>query len=74
MVQSLLREAGIESLLQRAIGGPEWGSSGGQAVCVQRADLARAREVLTASEGAVSEDELARLSEEAGRARGQGDG
>ncbi len=69
IVQSLLREAGVESIAQRAIGGPEWGLSGGQVVYVQPADLARAREVLAADEQPVSDEELARLSEEAGRER-----
>jgi hypothetical protein len=70
LIQSLLHDAAIESVLQRAIGGPEWGPSGGQTVYVQRADLDRAREVLAAREGAVSDEELARLSEQAGREQG----
>ena len=74
LIQSLLRDAGIESVLQRAIGGPEWGLSGGQTVYVQRVDLKRAREVLAAGEDPVSDEELARLSEEAGRERGPGEG
>jgi hypothetical protein len=74
LIQSLLRDAGIESVLQRAIGGPEWGPSGGQTVYVQRADLERAREVLAAGEDPVSEEELARLSEEAGGERGPAEG
>jgi hypothetical protein len=74
MIQSLLRAAGIESLLQRGSGGPEWGPSGGRAVYVQRAELARAREVLAAGEGAVGEDDLTRLSDEAGRERGAPEG
>lgn len=67
MIQALLREAGIESVLQRSIGGPEWGESGGQTVYVRQADVDRAREVLAADEDSIDDDELARLSEEAGR-------
>jgi hypothetical protein len=74
LIQSLLHDAGIESVLQRTIGGPEWGPSGGQTVYVGRADLARAREVLAAREDAVSDEELARLSEEAGREQGPAEG
>ena len=70
VIQSLLHEAGIESVLQRAVGGPEWGPSGGQTVYVQPADLQRAREVLAAAETSVSDEELERLSEQAGREQG----
>ena len=70
LIQSVLRDAGIESVLQRAIGGPEWGPSGGQTVYVRRGDLERAREVLAAGEDPVGEEELARLSEQAGREQG----
>jgi hypothetical protein len=67
MVISLLEEAGIPTMPQRSIGGPEFGLSGARDVWVEEHDLERAREVLKASEGAVSEEELTRLSEEAGR-------
>jgi hypothetical protein len=70
LIQSLLHEAGIESVLQRTVGGPEWGPSGGQTVYVQPADLERAREVLAVAETPVSDEELARLSEQAGREHG----
>ena len=68
VVQSLLHEAGIESV-QRAIAGPEW-AAGGHTVYVAPADLDRAREVLAANEDAVSDEELGRLSEQAGREQG----
>jgi hypothetical protein len=74
LIRSLLHDAGIESVLQRAIGGPEWGPSGGQTVYVHRADVERAREVLAAREDPVSEEELARLSEQAGREQGPAEG
>ena len=67
IVLDLLSGAGIQAILQRTIGSVEWGSSGARDVLVEEPDLARAREVLAANEGAVSDDELARLSEEAGR-------
>jgi hypothetical protein len=51
-----LADAGIPSVAQRTIGGPEWGSSGARYVYVQAGDLERAREVLgippSAAEGA----------------------
>jgi Putative prokaryotic signal transducing protein len=71
MVIALLQDAGIHVMPQRSIGGPEWGMSGARDVWVDEHDLARAREVLKASVGAVSEDELTRLSEQAGREMGQ---
>jgi hypothetical protein len=57
-----LAEAGISAVAQRTIGGPEWGTSGGQYVYVDADDLVRAREILSSGEG-VSEEELTRLSE-----------
>jgi len=54
LIQSLLHDAGIESVLQRAIGGPEWGPSGGQTVYVQRADIERAGGQLVAVAGRVN--------------------
>ncbi len=74
IIESRLREAGIESIVQRSIGGPEWGASGAQTVYVQPADLARAQEIVAADEGSVSDEELTRLSEEAGRAQGAPEG
>jgi hypothetical protein len=67
LVLDLLAGAGIQAILQRTIGSVEWGSSGARDVLVDEADLDRARELLAANEGAVSDDELTRLSEEAGR-------
>jgi hypothetical protein len=67
MIRERLLEADIHAISQRTIGGAEWGSSGARAVLVNETDLDRARAVLQADEGEFSEDELARLSEEAGR-------
>jgi Putative prokaryotic signal transducing protein len=66
MIRDRLLSDGIHAISQRTIGGPEWGWSGGRNVYVSEADLDRARAVLKADEGSFSEDELARLSEEAG--------
>jgi hypothetical protein len=67
MVCDRLLAEGIHSISQRTIGGPEWGFSGARNVMVDAKDLDRAREVLDSDEAAFSDDELARLSEEAGR-------
>jgi len=67
MVCERLLEAGIHALYQRTIGGPEWGASGARDVFVMERDLDRARETLKADESGVSDEELARLSDEAGR-------
>jgi putative signal transducing protein len=67
LVCGRLSEAGIPAVVQRAIGSAEWGSSGGRYVYVGEADAERASELLTSEVGSISEDELARLSEEAGR-------
>jgi hypothetical protein len=44
-----------------------WNTSRSRDIYVRAADLERAREVLKAGEGDFDEDELARLSEEAGK-------
>jgi hypothetical protein len=64
--QRLLAE-GIQAIAQRTIGGPEWGFSGARNVMVEAKDLERARAVLASDEGTFSDEQLARLSEEAGR-------
>lgn len=65
MISQLLLEAGIHSISQRNIGGPEWGLSGGQSVFVEESQLDRALAVLKADEGSVSDEELTRQSEAA---------
>jgi hypothetical protein len=67
MVRDRLLGAGIHSIFQRTIGGPQWGGSGARAIFVNETDLDRAHAVLEADEGTFSDDELAQLSEEAGR-------
>jgi hypothetical protein len=70
MICGRLLGAGIHAISQRNIGGPEWGASGARSVFVNEADVERARATLEADEGAFSDEELTRLSEEAGRAEG----
>ena len=60
-----LLEAGIPAEEQRSIGGPGWGESGARYIRVAPENAQRARELLSAAED-ISEDELAKLSEEAG--------
>jgi hypothetical protein len=62
-----LREAGIHAMARRSFGGPEWGLSSANDVLVNAEDLERARELLGAGEEPISDEELARQSEEAGR-------
>jgi hypothetical protein len=64
-----LRDSGIHCM--HSAGGARSGLSGGRDVLVEEADLDRAREVLNEEEGGFDEEELARLSEEAGREAGQ---
>ena len=67
LVLNRLLSADIHGISQRTIGGPEFGGSGARSVLVNAQDLDRAREVLSSEEEPFSDDELARLSEEAGR-------
>lgn len=62
-----LAEAGISAITQRTLGGPEWGISGARYVYVEEGDVERAKELLGADEPPISDEELGRLSEEAGR-------
>jgi hypothetical protein len=64
-----LRGAGIRCM--HSPGGPKSGLSGGRDILVEEDDLDRAREVLKAEEGDFDEDELARLSAEAGQRANQ---
>jgi regulator of sirC expression with transglutaminase-like and TPR domain len=65
LVRDRLLAADIHAISQRTIGGPEWGFSGARDVFVDARDLERAHEVLEADEGSFSDEELARLSDEA---------
>ncbi len=65
MVAERLWEAGIRFSVRLASGGIRLGAAAARDVCVEEQDLDRAREALKADEG-FSEEELARLSDEAG--------
>ena len=45
-----LAEAGIHAIAQRAIGGPEWGSSGSRYIYVKATDVERASSLLNTRE------------------------
>jgi hypothetical protein len=70
MICGRLLDAGIHAISQRNIGSAEWGGSGARSVFVNDAEVERARAVLETDEGAFSDEELTRLSEEAGRTEG----
>jgi hypothetical protein len=57
---------GIRAITQRTTGSVEFGDSGGRTVMVAVTDLERARALLASEEGTFSDEELTRLSEEAG--------
>ncbi len=67
LIVARLAAAGITAVSQLSLGNPEFGAAGGRMIYVEELDLARARQVLAAEEAPFDEDELARLSEEAGR-------
>lgn len=46
VIRQRLESAGISSVAQRTIGGPEWGASGSRYVYVRAHDLERARDLL----------------------------
>jgi hypothetical protein len=66
LIRGRLLDAGIHAVSQRTIGGPEWGPSGARRVFVSEQELSRAEKVLEQDEH-LSDEELARLSDEAGR-------
>ncbi len=67
MVAERLSEAGIRFSVRMASGGIRLGPAAARDVYVQEQDLDRAKETLAVDEG-FSEEELARLSDEAGEA------
>jgi hypothetical protein len=66
IVRERLLAEGIHAITQRTIGSVEWGPSGARSVMVDAGDLERARALLASEEGSFSDEELTRLSEEAG--------
>jgi len=67
LIVARLAQAGVSAIEQRASGNPEFGGSGGRYIYVQETDLERARAVLAVDQPPFSDEELARLSEEAAR-------
>jgi len=67
LIVARLSDAGISAIEQRASGLPEFGASGARYIYVQAAYLERARAVLAVDEPPFTDDELAKLSEEAAR-------
>lgn len=67
MVAERLSEAGIRFTVRLASGGIRIGAAAARDLYVDEQDLDRAREMLEVDEG-FSDEELARLSEEAGNA------
>jgi hypothetical protein len=70
MVGERLSEAGIRHMTRSAGGGIRLGAAAARDVYVEEQDLDRAREALAVDEG-FSDEELARLSDAAGREAGQ---
>jgi Putative prokaryotic signal transducing protein len=71
LICSRLREEGIPAMVRRIVGGGQWEPIGGSNVLVNEGDWERASALLKADEAPVSEEELTRLSEEAGREAGE---
>src|SRR5262245_46370246 len=63
LIVQRLAQAGISATSQRPIGSAEWGTSGSHYIYVEAGERDRAREILKTTEG-ISEEELARLSEQ----------
>ena len=71
LIVERLAAAGITAISQFSSGNPEFGAGGGRMVYVEERDAERAREVLAGDEQPVSDEELTRLSEAAGREAGE---
>ena len=72
LIRGRLLEGGIHSLARRSFGVVQMGDAGGRDVLVNEGDVERARALLKEDEGSFSDEELARLSEEAGREAREG--
>jgi hypothetical protein len=62
-----LRAAGIPAMPRRVVGGGPWRPAGASDVLVKEGDWEQANALLSSDEEPISEEELARLSDEAGR-------
>ncbi len=67
LIVQRLAAAGVTAVSHLSSGNPEFGSSGGRMVYVEEADVERARAALADAEPAFTDEELAELSEQAGR-------
>jgi len=67
LIVERLAEAGITAISQLSSGNPEFGAGGGRMIYVEERDAGQARALLAEDEQPVSEEELTRLSEAAGR-------
>jgi hypothetical protein len=67
LIVARLASAGIAAVEQRVSGNPEFGGGGWRYIYVQEGELERGRAVLAVEEPPFSDEELARLSEEAAR-------
>jgi Putative prokaryotic signal transducing protein len=66
LIVSRLAAAGIGAVSRRSTGDVEFGAGGGRFIYVEEHDEQRAREILATQEPPFSDEELTRLSEEAG--------
>jgi hypothetical protein len=71
LIVERLAAAGITAISQLSSGNPEFGAGGGRTIYVEERDADRAREILATDEQPISEEELTRLSEAAGRDGGE---
>lgn len=67
LIVGRLAQIGIAAVSQLSLSNPELGSSGGRMVYVEERDMERARELLAVEEPPFNDEELTRLSEQAGR-------
>ncbi len=76
LILARLTAAGISAIVRRSTGDVELGAGGGRTIFVEEEDVERARAALADAEPAFTDEELAELSEQAGREareRGAGD-
>jgi putative signal transducing protein len=69
LIVGRLAQDGIKAVSRRSTGDFELGASGGRTIFVEDSDVERARAVLAVESPPFSDEELAELSEAAGRER-----
>jgi hypothetical protein len=67
LIVERLAEIGIAAISQLSLGNPEFGAAGGRTIYVEERDVERAKALLAVEEPPISDEELTRLSEQAGR-------